>query len=243
MPDDEDEEILTVFTEEELKSKARLEKDKEKIEGLKYNPITNKINFIIFDLGQYFENRTTKNHFSDMKEKLFADIHRFQPTAIILTHLSIKSTNSGGGGKDIAGEINNKEGYGKLLKLDGMDGFIGSDLLKELRKSKSSIWQNEGLIFANQNFLMFRTRNMFQTNKTLLTSNTRTTTSGITESIPVLLDYVKRWVGAKLIRILMFSGSHGNLIDGISAILVVITREGRNAIYEIPMTSREHEYP
>ena len=115
--DHEDEEILTVFTEEELKSTKMLEKDKEKMERLKKNPMT------------CFENRNSIHgcHFSDMKIKFFAAIHTFQPTAIILPHLAIKSANGNGGCRDITGEINCKERQGKSLKLNGMDVFVGSD--------------------------------------------------------------------------------------------------------------------
>ena len=92
--------------------------------------------------------------------------------------------------------------------------IIGVDIVNILRTKR--LWQKRGLIVANRNCLIFRTRNIFQTNKTLLTSNTRTTTSGLTESIPNLLDFLKRFCASKLITCLIISGCHGHLADGFS---------------------------
>ena len=224
--DEVDEEILTVFTEEELKSVTNLEKDKQKIQQLEKNPITNKINFEVLDLGTYFENRTSGSHFSDMKQKLSDDIHNFQPTAIILPYLAVKHYNSDWS-RDITGEINSRERHGELLKLDGMDGFFGSDILKELRKSKPSLCKYEGLIFTNRNFLMFRTCNMWQTKGPLMTSNTNTTTSGTEFFLPVFFDHIRHCIGSKLIRVLMFTGSHARLIDGVSAFSSDLDKDGK----------------
>ena len=227
--DDEDKEILTAFTEEELKSQPKLERDKKKIQCLKKKPNTNKINFKLFDLGKYFENRTSiaGNHFSDLKQKFFSDIHNFQPTAIILPYLAVQPAHTSAGGQDIAEEINSKDKKGKLLKLDGMDGFFGADILKELRKSKPSLCKYEGLIFTNRNFLMFRTCNMWQTKGPLMTSNTNTTTSGTEFFLPVFFDHIRHCIGSKLIRVLMFTGSHARLIDGVSAFSSDLDKDGK----------------
>ena len=203
--DGEEKEILTILTEEELQSDKELEKDREKMTELKKSPKTNKFDLKLLDLGKYSMERASmsRKRFTEMKQNFMEDIHTFQPTAIILPFLAVTFAMSGDENRDISAEINRKEESGTLLNLDGMDGFIGCDILRELRKFRPSLWQNGGLIFANRNFLIFRTRNMFQTNKTLLTSNTKTTTSGIAENVPKLLDYVKCWVGPKLIKILI----------------------------------------
>ena len=51
---------------------------------------------------------------------------------------------------------------------------------------------------------------MFETKKTLLISNTRTTINGITDSLPKLLDLLKQLAASELITILIISGSHGD---------------------------------
>ena len=54
---------------------------------------------------------------------------------------------------------------------------------------------------------------MFQTSKTLLTSNTRVIASGIADSVPKLIDRVRRLGGPKPTIVLIISGSDGQ-IDG-----------------------------
>ena len=51
---------------------------------------------------------------------------------------------------------------------------------------------------------------MFETKKTLLISNTRTTIDGVTDSLPGLLDLLKQLAASELITILIISGSHGD---------------------------------
>ena len=213
-----DEEILTVLTDESLKSTAILKNDNDKIRQLQMNPNTNKIQFNIIDISAYFEDSLSmsKKELDGKKSKLIQDIQQLQPTVIILPFMAVKFPNKSKGKKtlNIVEKVNALDKNG-MSSLDGMDGVVGSDIAKFLRK-KPGLWQNEGLVIATENCLIFKTRNIFQTNKTLLTSHTRTTACGIEESVPVLLDHVKLWLGPKNTRILKSSGRHGNLIEGIS---------------------------
>ena len=77
--------------------------------------------------------------------------------------------------------------------------------VEELRSNQ--LWKEP--IAANPNFLIFKTINIFETMKTLMTSNTTTNSSGIRDSTPRILDRLKRLVGPEFLIILFVSGGHG----------------------------------
>ena len=91
-------------------------------------------------------------------------------------------------------------------------GMLGADVLKLLRK-KPSLWQEPLLV--TENCLIFKTKNIIQSNYTFLSSATMTTASGIEDSLPNLLDGIKRLGSPEYISILCISGTHGNL-EGLS---------------------------
>ena len=156
----------------------------------------------------------TGKEFKENKQKMFQDIQDSQPTAIVLPFKAAKHPNNiSKGALNLVERLNN---LNEEKTLDELVGIIGADIVNILRTKKPCLWQGKGVLVANQNCLIFRTKNIFQTNKTLLTSNTRTTTSGLTESVPNLLDFLKRFCASKLITCLIISGCHGNLADGLS---------------------------
>ena len=214
----EDEEILTALTKATLKSQSSLQRDKEKVRLLKLTPKAYKMQFKLIDLGEHFPNPENMpgKEFKERKQKMFQDIQNFKPTAVVLPFTAAKfpsNIDCGVDTLDITKSINN---LNVESKLDGMAGIIGADIVNLLRKTKPYLWQNDGVVVANKNCLIFRIKNMFQTNKTLLTSNTRTGITGLTESILNILDFLKRFSVAERITVLIISGCHGHLTDGFS---------------------------
>ena len=123
--------------------------------------------------------------FKERKQKMFQDIQTYKPTAVVLPFTAAKFPNN------ISWDVhslNITDRINKLLyetaKLDGMVGIIGADIVNLLRATKPYLWQNEGVVVANNNCLIFRTKNMFHTNKTLLTSNTKTGITGLQKVYP-----------------------------------------------------------
>merc|ERR1712062_485248 len=93
-----------------------------------------------------------------------------------------------------------------------MDGIVGADILKLIRK-KPSVWQEPLLV--NENCLIFKTKNIIQSKYTFVSSATMTTASGIEDSLPMLLDGIKFLGDPEYISILLISGTHGNQ-EGVS---------------------------
>ena len=86
-----------------------------------------------------------------------------------------------------------------------MNGLVASDIVKELRSN--GVWKEP--IAATSKFLILKTLNMLETTKTLMTSNTTTTESGLRDSLPRILNRLKRLVGNDFLTILLISGGHG----------------------------------
>ena len=207
---------MTVLTKAILKSQPRLQKDKEKVRSLKNNPKTDKIQFQSIDLSEHFLNsqNVSLKEFKRRKRNLFKDIKELQPTVIVLPFTAAKFLLvDERPNMNIVERINS---LNETSRLDEIAGINGADIVNVLRTTKPYLWQKNGVVVANDECLIFQTRNMFQTKGPLMTSNTKTTNSGFQDSIPVFLDNVKYCVGSKVIKVLMFSGSH-SLIDGISA--------------------------
>ena len=131
----DDEEILTLYTEEILKNRESVKKDNEKIKLLQKSTITNKIQFKLLDLGTCFSHSESISgkEFEENTQKMLWDIQEFQPTAIILPFLAVIST----------------------TKLDGMAGFIEADIVNLLRTRKPCLWQKKGLVVTNKKCLIF----------------------------------------------------------------------------------------
>ena len=62
----------------------------------------------------------------------------------------------------------------------------------------------------------FITKNIFQSEKCLLTSSTPTSESGLTTSIPGFLNYLTSLGNPSKTRVLIISGSHGDPHDKVS---------------------------
>ena len=131
----DDEEILTLYTQEILRNRESVKKDNEKIKLLQKSTITNKIQFKLLDLGTCFSHSESISgkEFEENTQKMLWDIQEFQPTAIILPFLAVIST----------------------TKLDGMAGFIEADIVNLLRTRKPCLWQKKGLVVTNKKCLIF----------------------------------------------------------------------------------------
>ena len=72
-----------------------MKKDKEKIKLLQKSIKTNKIQFKLLELGMYFSDSESMSgrEFEENTQKMFQEIQEFQPTAIILPFMGIKSAN------------------------------------------------------------------------------------------------------------------------------------------------------
>ena len=179
---------------------------------LESSPETNHMTFTVFDLGHYFHDfkKMTRDDHRNSERRLLYDIRKSYPTLIVFPFCAAKFLyrNDAFVNEMIIQDKNCREG----AKFDGMDGIVGSDILKLLRK-KPSVWQEP--LVENDNCLIFKTKNIIQSNYTFVSSATMTTASGIEDSLPLLLDGIKRLGSPEYISILFISGTHGNL-EGLS---------------------------
>ena len=208
--------IETVLSNEGLSNRQRWKNDIDRVNRLRSIPETNHMKFNVFDLGKYFhdfKNMTSDDH-RNCNKRILEDVRNSYPTVIVLPFRAAKFLHANNS-SDIADEIirldeNSKEG----AKLNGMDGIVAADILKLIRR-KPSIWQEP--LFVTESCLLLKTKNIIQSNYTLLSSATRITASGIEDSVPRLLDGIKFLGSAEYISILFISGTHGNL-EGISGL-------------------------
>ena len=206
--------IDTLLSKETLRNKDLWKHDIDKITRLQSNPETNHMKFTVFDLGEYFhdfKNMSRDDHQREEK-RVVQDIRKTYPTVIVFPFCAAKFLDQNTRLDKVKKMIRLDKCSKKGAKFDGMDGIVGADILKLLRK-KPSLWQEP--LFINEKCLLFKTKNIIQSSYTFLSSATRTTASGIEDSVPNLLDGIKLLGELEYISILFISGTHGSF-DGLS---------------------------
>ena len=201
--------IRTVLSDVTLKNKERWKEESRKIERLKSSSEANQITFTVLDMGEYFSDfkQVTPDNLRNHNKQILQDIQKFHPTVIVLAFCGAKFLSPINMLDTVTELIRLDKNTPEGAKFDGTDGIVAADIVKVLRK-KPSLW--EVPLFNNKKCLLFKTKNIFQSNHTLLTSTTPTDYLGIEDFVPRLLDRIKLLGSPECIRILFVSGTHGS---------------------------------
>ena len=207
-----DGEMNTVISDEELRNEFAYKIDKNKAYMLQNQFY---VSFKVLDIGKYFQDfgSMDQHDIAKCKNRMFEDIQNLMPTLIVLPFQAIRFSVREQKGDIIETMMKSDNDdilFNKETEWDGMNGLVACDIVKELRNNK--LWKEP--IVAHSKYLILKTLNMLETEKTLVTSNTTTNISGIRDSLPRLINRLKRLVGPEVLTILVVSGEHGS--DGAS---------------------------
>ena len=190
--------ICTALSFEVLKDKFSFIDDCDQIKLIRQNLKTNFMVFKLIDISLYFpeaSNMSKENHNIAVK-LLLKDIKDFWPTMIILPFSPITFSS-------YPVPMDYRDIGFKYDRLDLINVLLRHKILQEL-------------IIRNKNCMFFKTRNIYQTEKCILTSATPTSGSGLETSIPGLLDHLIALGNPYETRVLVVSGSHGDQYNKMS---------------------------
>jgi hypothetical protein len=185
--------VYTAMTDETLKDSSTFHEDCGRVQGLKQSPKSNRMVFNVLNISDYFPDgkSTSDDEHKENIKKMIKDIRKFWPTMIVLPFSSSRFAND-----PAPLQYTQLEFY--YEKFDIIKEMLNPSLLGDL-------------IARNEHCMIFKSSNSYQNDKCLLSSATTTSAYGLAVSIPGLLDYLKSLSNLAEIKVLIISGSHGQL--------------------------------
>ena len=205
-----DGEISTVMSDEELRNDDTYKKDKDKADMLEDSLKESNLTFKVMNISKYFHDfeNMDEQDITKCKEKMIEAIQNAMPTLLVLPFQAVRFSDVENKGNIVEKMIESDaidNSRKRKTEWDGMNGLIASDIVNELRNN--GMWKEP--MVATSKFLILKTLNMLETMKTLMTSNTTTNESGLRDSLPRILNRLKRLYGQEFITILFVSGGRG----------------------------------
>lgn len=190
-----EEKVYTALTDEALKDESAFQADCDRVKRLKKSRKSNKIIFKVLNLSDYFPSRKSMSddEYETNVKKMMKDIKQFWPTMIICPFSSPRFAND-------HAPLTCKHPDFNCHKFDIIKEMLNHSMLQEL-------------IIRNENCMFFRSKNIYQNEKCLLSSSTATSGSGLETSISGLLDYLESLSSLCETKVLVISGSHGAKIS------------------------------
>ena len=185
-------EMITAMSDEELRKEDAYKKDKNKADLLQTCFIESDMKFEVVDMGQYFRDfeNMDQEDLARSKNNIIGDIRNFMPTYIVLPFQAVRFSEPTQK-RDIIQTMIDSDARDVLRKKntewDGLNGLVASDIIKEIRAS--GLWGKP--VVANCNYVILETLKVAHTEKALLISDTTKISSDITESLPKFLNHVE----------------------------------------------------
>ena len=194
--------VYTVLSNENLADSSAFQRDCERVKVLEKCSKTNKIIFNVLDLSIYFTNGKTmsRNEYKENVKMMLEEVRKFWPTMIVLPFSSIYFNDA-----PVPLRYNENKFNSIYRRLDLVNELQNYHLLEDLIKK-------------SRNYMIFRSRNIFQVDECLLMSSTFTSVSGLRTSFQQFFNYLRRIGSTSKTRVLIISGSHGSKNTGFSGL-------------------------